>query len=527
MGKGKLKTTPLPIQVHRYTHLETIAESAQTTLGVRQLQPFFPPLEVLFKTNTLDTPAEYGLKLDEPIQSFLSPSEIRTSQGIRPIHIKATSILDSSKLMRGDYWDPSLPTTQSQASMTTAKIQSPNNASYVGALFASVFSQSKCVHFPKVYGVFSGLASSHTIDISDDYPELMEHAWFVQNIGKTFTLQLNDSLETGGAFTHTRSSRMPLELGESAELNDIPEMETSHEEQSEELPALTQIYQAHSDVHETDSDSSSVSTSYLFDVQSCDCSEKDDFLDEEDGDPYAWATFTDIPVQYTIMEQCESTLHELFAMNPELEKRMAWMAQIEFALLFVQNTFGFVHNDLHSNNVMCVSTDIPWLYYKVDDVMFRVPTYGKIMKLIDFERGIGSVRVAGTKEPKLFVSDHFAKNNEAYGQYNMDPFFTSKFPVVKPHVSVDAVHLATSLFWDIYPDGEDRDDPLYETLKRWAGPLLFDTINPKHERYHGFNLYKAIARLSKDTAILRNEIERLPYIIASIPPTEPFLELKT
>jgi hypothetical protein len=39
--------------------------------------------------------------------------------------------------------------------------------------------------------------------------------------------------------------------------------------------------------------------------------------------------------------------------------------------------------------------------------------------------------------------------------------------------------------------------------------VLFGKENPQHERYHGFHLYKAIARYSKDSAVPRKEIMKL------------------
>ena len=196
-----------------------------------------------------------------------------------------------------------------------------------------------------------------------------------------------------------------------------------------------------------------------------------------------------------------------------------------FGLLFAQKTFGYVHNDLHSNNVMYVATDKEFLYYKVAEKSYKVPTYGYIIKLIDFERGTGSIRVAGMKEPKVFVSDHFALNEEAGGQYNMEPFYIQKFPIVKPNPSFDLVRLATSMFWDMFSDGPEHEDyagnPIFKFFMKWltvdTKSVLFAEGNPKHERYHGFHLYKAIARYCKDTAVPRKEIESLPYVVSSIP----------
>jgi hypothetical protein len=237
--------------------------------------------------------------------------------------------------------------------------------------------------------------------------------------------------------------------------------------------------------------------------------------DEGDDEGFAWATVSNVPVQLTVMERCNGTLYQLTTLNPEMDKHWAWMAQIVFALTFAQKTLGFVHNDLHSNNIMYVNTDKEFLWYKIEGEVYKVPTYGYIIKIIDFERGTGSVRLAGMKHPKTFMSDHFALNEEAAGQYNIDPFYTSKAETIKPNPSFDLVRLATSLFWDLFPEGPAHEDyttnPMFRALMKWltledGTSIMFGKKNVRHDRYHGFELYKAIARYCKDTAVPRKEL---------------------
>ena len=78
--------------------------------------------------------------------------------------------------------------------------------------------------------------------------------------------------------------------------------------------------------------------------------------------------------------------------------------------------------------------------------------------------------------------------------------------------------MATCLFWDLFPEGPDHKEystnPIFNTLIRWlkqedGTSVLFGKENPEHERYHGFHLYKAIARYSKESAVPRKEIQKL------------------
>lgn len=508
----------MALQLCRYRDIQTIRAGAKTYWHAEHIQPFFPPIESLFKTDSLENIQEYGLKFDEQVQSILSKNTIQTNSGVKDIHIKATMLMSPFKWMRGDYSTTlGLGTSQETASTIHDKLQSQHNAAYVGSLFSSVFSQTKCVHFPKVYGVFSGISSHHTIDISDDYEDLMEKPWFSQNIGQTFELKMNDSI-TSPVFQHTRNTKNEMKLGDDVILNGIKELPgiTSSDVSMGELK---HVFGSTEEDDDDASDSSSVSTSYIFDIRSCDCEIQEPTEEDEEGEGFAWATFKNVPVQYTIMEKCDGLFHTLMSEHKDPEKHIAWITQVIFALLYTQKMFGFVHNDLHSNNIMYVSTTKEFLYYKVGEKTYKVPTYGYIIKLIDFERGVGSIRLAGMKEPKHFMSDHFAINEEAGGQYNVDPFYVAKFPVIKANPSFDLVRLATSLFWDIFPNGPTDEsyklNPVFNMLLRWLSvdtkSILFAEGNPRHERYHGFHLYKAIARFCKDTALPRKELETSPY----------------
>jgi hypothetical protein len=515
---SELKTTSLPIQVSKQKDLkQSIAEH----LGVQHTQPFFPTLETMFKVENIENVREHGLKLDDPIQTIHSNRSITTVNGkTHNIHVKQTMIVSPFKWMRGDYGNAiGIPSTQEAMKHVYDKIQLPHNAAYVGSLFSALFSLSKCIHFPEVYGVYTGIAKKHTIDISDDYEDLVDKSWFSQNVGNYFDLKLADYLEHSG-FQHSRRAKLEVRMEEETTLGEIGELDgISVDEQN--VPEMKPIFDEDENMDDASSNTSSVSTSYMFEIESCKCSAEDenDSTDDIDEDePFAWATLSDVPVQLTVMEKCEGTLYELMSAHPETVKRMAWLSQVLFALTFAQRTFGFIHNDLHSNNIMYVKTDKEHLLYKVDGQSFKVPTHGYIIKIIDFERGTGSVKVSGMKQAKMFVSDHFSPIEEAGGQYNIDPFHVQKVDTIKPNPSFDLVRLATSLFWDLFPKGPDceeyKTNPIFNTLIRWmtlddGSSVLFGKTEPKHDRYHGFELYKAIARYCKDTAIPRKEIQKL------------------
>ena len=363
---SELKTISLPIQVSKQKDLkQSIAEH----LSVKHTQPFFPSLETMFKIEHVENVREHGIKLDDPIQAIHSKSSITTASGkARDIHVKQSMLVSTFRWMRGDYGGAiGIPSTQEVSQSICDKIQLPHNAAYVGSLFSALFSLSKCIHYPEVFGIYTGIAKKHTVDISDDYEDLVEKSWFSQNVGTYFDLKLSDCLEHSG-FQHSRSAKLEVRMQEETTLGDISELDGISVEEPD-VPDMSPVFNDDEEMEDRSSDTSSVSTSCMFEIESCKCSlENDDECvdDMDDDEPFAWATFSDVPVQLTIMEKCEGTLYELMSNEPHTPKHMAWLSQVLFALAFAQRTFGFVHNDLHSNKIMYVKTDKEHLLYKID-----------------------------------------------------------------------------------------------------------------------------------------------------------------
>lgn len=524
MGKrrapsSELKSVAIPAHVHRYKEIAKIRDTASTHWNVDHLQPFFPSLELLFKTENLDNVKDHGLKLDEQLESVLGNNKVLTSSGEKEVHIKQSVIINAFKWMRGDYGTAmGLSTTREEATRLMEKVQSPHNSAYVGSLVSAILSQSGCIHFPKVYGVFSGIAKKHKFDISDDYEDLSSRPWFPKHIGTYFHIQLADHVSHTAEFNHTRSRRLEMEVGDTAELGPVDEIEGIVPQGDVSIPEMNRVFEEDSSGADDESDSSSVSTSYVFEVRSCDCSDEEEEEEDEGDDEFASATLSNVPVQLTVMEKCEGTLYELMSMETDTEKHICWMTQVLAGLAFAQKTIGMTHNDLHSNNVMYTKTSRTHLWYKIDGRAMKVPTHGYLIKLIDFERGIASIKLVGMKQPKVFMSDHFAMDEEACGQYNSEPFYAQKHDTIKPNPSFDCVRLATSMFWDLFPDGPECKDyasnPIFKTIVRWmtmedGSSVLFGKKQAEHERYHGFHLYKAIARFCKDTAIPKKELTGL------------------
>lgn len=518
-----LRTTVIPLDVHKLTNLSSLKEGAEKWWNIRRIQGLFPSMEELFKLESLKSPYQYGLKTRNSIQTISGPDSVYIGGSETPVHKKVTMILPAYRVMRGDFGTSGLPTEKETAPEEHARIQSPHNAAYVGSLAASALATVCPLHFPEVYGTYTGIATKHTIDISDDYADLSDRPWFLQNLGHFFDLKLKP--------IPLPTQQPPIELGEDVELEteELDPVQTANE--TAPAPINEEDVDLDEDDAEDDEDCESLSTGYVFAIRTC-SSEGSELYHEEgfgfendEEETFAEAIFHDVPVQVTVMQKCEGTLYTLFKSNPETHKRIAWLAQVVFALAYAQRTIGFVHNDLHVHNVMYVKTDKEYLYYNSGGRNYRVPTYGYIMKIIDFDRSTYSIKLAGMRDARFFMSDQFDVREEAGGQYNVEPFYIQKYTEVKPNASFDLARLATSLFWDCFPNGplceEYADDPLFKILMQWmtlpdGTSILFRNLPERdaHARYHGFHLYKAIARYCKGTAVPKTQIEKLggPYV---------------
>lgn len=520
----ELRTQSVDMKLHRSPKIQG------TSWGLTHVQPFFPPLETLFKTERLSNLSEYGVKLPEEVETVVDETHVKTTKGrVLPVHRKTTMVLSPYKTMKGSYAVPSLPKPAEVAKEMEEQTQSPYTAGYVGAMTSVALSLSGCAHFPKVYGVYTAVATKHELNISDDYEDLCDRKWFSDQIGKTFDLRLRD--EGGdGAFTHTRGRRSAVDLEDAAIELETTDLETAHVE----TPTGGSVVEDYEIESSHSSEGSSDSEEDVYEIESCDCdmdSEEEGSEEDDDDEPFAWATFKDVPVITTVMEPCEGTFYDLLKTSKDPAHHTAWVAQIVFALAYAQRSHGFVHNDLHGNNVMFVSTNEPTLFYNVGGTCYAVATYGKLLKIIDFDRAGVSVKLQGMKEPRLFLSSQFKPDEEAGGQYNCEPFYDQAYPRVPMNPSFDLVRFASSVFWDMFPKGPDAatDSPLRDIFLAWTtlpdgSSVMFRAKRDNHDRYHGFGLYKAIARYCKDTAVPRRELSKFKqFVVPRIPAGQHFL----
>ena len=204
------------------------------------------------------------------------------------------------------------------------------------------------------------------------------------------------------------------------------------------------------------------------------------------------------PTQVVVMEKCRNTLDELLDEGEiKMEELESAIFQIITSLYVYQKKYNFTHNDLHTNNIMYSETDKEYLVYKIKDKIYKIPTYGKIYKIIDFGRAIYHYN------DHTLCSDSFSKNGTAHTQYNFKPYYNEKKPVVEPNMSFDLCRLACSIFDFVCDDINNINEyrsiaPVYDLIFSWLYDDNGENVLYKpngDDKYPGFKLYKMISRI--------------------------------
>jgi hypothetical protein len=224
---------------------------------------------------------------------------------------------------------------------------------------------------------------------------------------------------------------------------------------------------------------------------------EDDDDDESCEEERINAIIPKFPVQVISMESCENTFDDLILSNElSTEEWFSAFMQIIMTLITYQKVFNLTHNDLHTNNVMYNSTNKKYIFYCYKKKYYKVPTFGRIFKIIDFGRSIYKF------EGKTFCSDSFQTGGDAATQYNTEPYLNEKKPRLEPNYSFDLCRLACSIFDYVVDDEEelsklDCSDPVKRLIVEWCLDdkgvnMLYK--NNGTDRYPDFKLYKMIAR---------------------------------
>lgn len=248
----------------------------------------------------------------------------------------------------------------------------------------------------------------------------------------------------------------------------------------EELATHTQdeIQQAEVQQAESHDVDDFIETLSEFDKENVDMS---DFEDDNKFKMY-YVKCANMPVNLCMMEKMDGTLDSLLD-DDYVMSETEWFAvffQITFGLAIAQKYFNFVHNDLHSSNIMYKESQIKHLYFEVNGQLYKIPLFGRIMKIIDFARGTFKFG------DRWIFSDHFKDDGEAFGQYDYPTDGSLKNCEFKPNPSFDLVRLGTTVIERVATEPTVTEFVERLTLNDWGNSVCYDEDS--------FQLYIDIAR---------------------------------
>jgi hypothetical protein len=435
------------------------------------------------------------------------------------VFIKYSPLLDPIRYMIGKYQNLDknylLPSIDNNIACFY-KLKDPNNVAYTDCFFSYLSSQllnhHGFVHGIDFFGSFLGIQEKFKANVTDDLEYLNNSKYFNENVGLLFSITHTgneEKMDFG-----SRSNRKKLAISSLSNPHNLSAISLGADVLDESNDCKHESELVYKNNSKRNSSSSSSSSSDKSDVNytsddeddddsdddenysTCSSDESDSTCSDEDEDPEEeiYAYISNFPVQMICLEKCDGTIDDLFEKDMLNEKQCASaIFQIIITLATYQKAFNFTHNDLHTNNIMYIDTDIEFLYYCYNNKYYKVPTYGRIYKIIDFGRSIYKY------QGKTLCSDSFAPGGDAVTQYNCEPFMNENKPRLEPNMSFDLCRLGCSIY-DFVIDDENNPkkmDDFQKTIVRWCMDDNNKNVLYKangDERYPNFKLYKMIAR---------------------------------
>lgn len=443
------------------------------------------------------------------------------------VFFKMAPLLDPYKYMSGRYviCDSllQLPTFAPNSGVHP-KIMDPNNASYVDGFFyylSNRLLEQGFVNGIEYYGSFIGMKNQFTCNIIDDIEYLSKSDFFNKHKGVLFDTPDYSNLLCDDENNSMDKKRQPLiHIGDENVLLEMEDLnDNNNNKESIHCDNVMGLEEVEINVnpgdHTTTIHSSSSCSSRTSHTNSSESGEEDDddwsTESNEDGeedsssseetyyddDETLDAMIPKFPVQMIAMEHCYNTLDHLIRSDKlETNELFAIMMQVVMILITYQQVYSMTHNDLHTNNIMYVPTESKYLYYCFNKTYYKVPTHGRIFKIIDFGRAIYKF------DNVLFCSDSFQAGEDAATQYNTEPYMNENKPRLDPNPSFDLCRLACSIFDYFIQDMRDvkdkcENDAFVRVMVEWClddNKMNVLYKNNGAERYPEFKLYKMIAR---------------------------------
>ena len=544
-------------QISKYDleNKEDIFQNIKQLGNLEKIQTYIPIYDILFETKNKNMSLnnfEFFTNINKTDDHNIFYT---TDKDVSSFFVKYSPLLDPIKYLCGKYDNMNIfelpDCKKDKISHQLDKLNEANNFSYVDSFFVYLSSQllknNNISHGVDFYGSFLAIKNNYSINIYDDFDLICKSDYFNSNLNELFTIENFDN-QIYNNYSHKYKKRLNIETLKNTEdilglesidtkydnifvssetnsdnnenmkneksreeLNNIYEKDIEHKDGNDsesdgELSSCSSNTECSDDLSDVDSVSSSINEEDItnnneeFDNDSCNSDDSDDSdeesFDSDDENETLIANINKYPVQVICMEKCNETM-ENYINNEDIDEKhwASMLMQIIMTLIIYQEVFKFTHNDLHSNNVMFVETKQKYLFYHYNKKYYKVPTYGKIFKIIDFGRAIYKVN------GKLFCSNAFSKGEDADTQYNFEPYFNEKKPRLEPNYSFDLCRLGCSLFDFFVPEmsmvKEAKENNIANLIIEWCqddkGRNVLYKSNDE-ERYPDFKLYKMIAR---------------------------------
>jgi len=428
---------------------------------------------------------------------------------------KFSPLLDPIKFMIGKYdMSKNLFELPKFNNNSFKKIKDPDNAAYVDGFFSYLTSKLlnsyNFIHGTDFYGSFIAMKKNYHYNIFDDFDYLNESEFFHKNLDNLFKIEEGKREIFYG---NSRNCQKKINISEDITdlkcktidgyfFNDIFKKNNYIEQNIEKKIIFKSDVSKNNNIHKTPQTSHSSSTCSSRSSYTDDDSEEDEsqcsesLSSTETENEVLNAIITEFPVNIICLEGLDDTLDSLL-FGGKILTIPEWKSiifQILIILTVYQKTFSFTHNDLHTNNIMYIKTDRQYIIYCINKKYYKIPTFGKIIKIIDFGRAIYKFR------NKIICSDSFKIKGDAATQYNFGPCLNKNKPQLEPNFSFDLTRLACSLYDYFVPFSDEErkvKHPVGKLIIKWCKDDRGKNILYKKngdERYPDFKLYKMIAR---------------------------------
>jgi len=512
----------------------------KSDIGLTKMQNYIPIYDRFFSLNETNKNVinlnsyNYITHFHKTIDNHIIHGKIMNSKTEKnkdcEIFIKYGPLLDPLKYLAGKYIDEDISILPSfEINNKIDKVNDHNNSAYVDSFMTYLTSNllhcNNFFHGLDFYGSFLGIKQGFEYDIVDDMEAIHNNSFFHKNNKKLFDLPEN--FDTNYFDNSSRNYKNRLTIGDCDSVLSISSFESDVLDVFKNIKSsgviepspivsdvYENIYESEQSVfkikneHDDDDDLSSTSSTSINDDLNGDEDEDEDEENNDCDDEYTDCSsseddeplivrINEFPCQAIFLEKCHDTLDTLM-MSGDLseDEWISALFQVIIMLYTYQKCFQMTHNDLHTNNVMYIHTEKKFLYYCVESVHYKVPTFGRIYKIIDFGRAIYKF------EDKIICSDSYHPDGDAATQYNCEPYFNKNKPRLDPNMSFDLSRLACSIFDFFIEDMDDVDEAkkmskTFSIINDWVTDDKGRNILYKlsgEERYPDFKLYKMLAR---------------------------------